>query len=255
METGTARQGLEGARLRQLLDELPMLQGCLAEGIYTHFANIEDTTRHDYARDQMRAFREVVDGARRRGLRFPVVHSACSAAALLFPETYGDMVRIGISQYGLWPSKQTYLSYRLAHPDQPDDGPRPVLSWRCRISQIKDVPADRYVGYGCTYLTTRPTRLAVLPVGYSDGYDRGLSNVGYVLINGRRAQIRGRICMNLTMVDVTDIPDVQVEDEVVLLGPQNGAALGADDVAELAGSINYEVVAQIRPGIPRFVVP
>ena len=250
VETGTGRQGLEGAALFELLEELKGLEGCRAEGIYTHFANIEDTTRHDYARAQAGAFDEVLDEARRRGLRFPLVHSACSAAALLFPETYGDLVRIGIAQYGLWPSRETYLSYRLAHPDEPDNGPRPVLRWKCRVSQVKEMPADRHVGYGCSYLTTRPTRLAVLPVGYSDGYPRSLSNLGYVLIRNRRAQIRGRVCMNLTMVDVTDIPEVQVEDEVELVG----AGLEASDLAALAGTIGYELVARLRPGIPRFIV-
>lgn len=254
VETGTNRQGLGGARLHQLLDELSGLEGCFAEGMYTHFANIEDTTRHDYAKGQIEVFREIVADARRRGLVLPFIHSACSAAALLFPETYGDLVRLGISQYGLWPSKQTYLSYRLAHPDEPDEGPQQVIRWKCRVSQVKDIDADQFVGYGCSFLTTRPTRLAVLPVGYSDGYPRGLSNVGYVLINGRRAPIRGRICMNLTMVDVTDIPDVRAEDEVVLIGEQKGAALTVDDLAELAGTINYEVVARLRPGIPRFIV-
>jgi alanine racemase len=254
VETGTHRQGIDGARLLQLADELRSAAGCRAEAVYTHFANIEDTTRHTYARRQIDAFGAIVADLARVGLADVKVHSACSAAALLFPETRGDMLRVGISQYGLWSSKQTYLSYRLAHPDDSDEILRPVLSWRCRISQLKDVPADSYVGYGCTYLTTRPTRLAVLPIGYSDGFDRGLSNVGWVLVNGRRAPVRGRVCMNLVMVDVTDIPDVRVEDVATLIGRQGEAEITVDEIADLAGTINYEVVARLRAGIPRIVV-
>ncbi len=255
IETGAYRQGLEGAPLVQLLSELKSARGCRAEGLYTHFANIEDTTRHDYARQQIETFQASLVEARSLGLRDVMVHSACSAATLLFPETLGDLVRVGVSQYGLWSSKQTYLSYRLAHAaEEPEEVLQPVLSWRCRISQLKDVPADSYVGYGCTYLTTRPSRLAVLPVGYSDGFDRGLSNVGWVLINGRRAPIRGRVCMNLVMVDVTDIPDVRVEDEATLIGKQGDATLRVDELADLAGTIDYEIVARLRAGIPRLIV-
>ncbi len=254
VETGTHRQGLEGGALEDLLRRLAASQSCVPEGIYTHFANIEDTTRHEYALGQMDAFEAALKTARRVGVDFRKVHSACSAAALLFPRTYGTMVRLGIAQYGLWPSKQTYLSYVLKHGKEPADGLRPVMTWKCRVSQVKTVPAGRHVGYGGTYLTTRETRLAILPVGYSDGYDRGLSNLGYVLVKGRRAQVRGRVCMNLIMVDVTDIPDVRVEDEVVLLGRQGDAEIAAEDLADLIGSINYEVVARIRESIPRFVV-
>jgi alanine racemase len=255
VETGAHRQGLEGRPLIEVLDELERAEGVRAEGIYTHFANIEDTTRHDYARGQIVKFREALEKASQRGLDFEKIHSACSAAVLLFPETYGNMVRLGISQYGLWPSRQTFLSYRLAHPDEGGmNGLEPVLTWKCRVSQVKEVPAGRYVSYGCTYLTTRPTRLAVLPVGYSDGYDRALSNMGYVLIKGRRAQVRGRVCMNLIMVDVTDIEGVRPEDEVVLLGTDGKDRITAEDIGDMTSTINYEVVARIRNGIPRVVV-
>ncbi len=137
--------------------------------------------------------------------------------------------------YGHWPSKETYLSYRL-------QGGRnnilnPVLSWHTRVTQIKDVPADSFVGYGCTYRTTTRTKLAILPVGYYDGYDRGLSNQAHVLIKGRRAPVRGRICMNLMMVDITDIPGVRLEEPVTLIGADAGetanrravGAVGRDD--------------------------
>ncbi|NIP78338.1 MAG: alanine racemase, partial [Actinobacteria bacterium] len=123
-----------------------------------------------------------------------------------------------------------------------------------RVAQVKDVPEGAFVGYGCTYRTTRPSRIAVLPVGYHEGYDRGLSGVAHVLVRGRRAPVRGRICMNMCMIDVTDVPDVRPEDEVVLLGRQGDESLTAEQLAGWCGTISYEIVSRIHPGIPRVIV-
>jgi alanine racemase len=164
------------------------------------------------------------------------------------------MVRVGIAQYGLWPSKETYLSYLTANGNGADHILHPVLSWKTRIAQLKTLQSGEYIGYGCSYQTTRPTRIAILPIGYSDGYDRKLSNSGYALVGGQRAPIRGRIAMNLTVLDVTDIPGVKLEDEVVLLGRQGTQEIKAETLAELAGTINYEIVSRIGSHIPRFVV-
>ena len=179
-------------------------------------------------------------------------HTACSAALILFDKTRFELVRPGIALYGHWPSKETYLSYRLA--GGANDIFQPVLSWKTRITQIKDVPPDSFVGYGCTFRTTARTRLAVLPIGYSDGYDRSLSNLAYVLIRGRRAPVRGRICMNLTMVDITDIPGVRLEDPVTLIGEQKREQIGAEQLASWSGSISYEILARLSSHLPRFVV-
>ena len=162
------------------------------------------------------------------------------------------MVRVGIGVYGLWPSKETYLS--CIQDKREPVNIKPVLTWKTRVVQIKDVPEGALIGYGCTYKTTRPTKLAVLPVGYNDGYDRLLSNVSYVLIAGKRAPVRGRVAMNFITVDVTDIPDVPLEEEVVLLGQQESEKISAEFLASLCGTINYEIVTRINPKIPRFVV-
>ncbi len=253
IETGTHRQGIEPEDLDPFVELFARHPGLVAEGIYTHFANIEDTTDHSYARRQLARFEETLERLRNAGLPLPKVHTACSAAALLFPETHFSMVRLGISQYGLWPSKETYLSYRLEHPDSEFDL-SPALTWKARISQVKWVPAGAYIGYGCTYQATRDTRIAILPVGYADGYDRRLSNQAHVLIHGRRAPVRGRICMNLFMVDVTDLPEVEVEDEAVLLGSQGEQQVSAADLAAWVGTIPYEIVARIGAHIPRLAV-
>ena len=176
-------------------------------------------------------------------------NTACSAATILFPEAHFGLARVGISSYGIWPSKETRVSAN--HIAGADLELKPVLSWKTRVAQLKTVPAGGYVGYGCSWRAPVETRLAVLPIGDADGYDRGLSNVGHVLIKGHRAPIRGRVCMNVTMVDVTHIPDVTLEEEVVLLGKQGSEAITAETLAGWCGTIAYEVVSRISPALPR----
>ncbi len=251
LETGTNRQGVDLAgalKIAALVSRAPRLE---LEGCSTHFANIEDTTSPVYPRSQLARYQRIIDALRARGHDPKVNHVACTAAALVFPETRRQLVRLGIGLYGLWPSRETMLSlaergrkFALA----------PALSWKTRIVQVKAVPAGSYVGYGCTYRTTRRTKLAVLPVGYNEGYDRKLSNTAHVLIRGKRAPIRGRVCMNLCMADVTDIPGVKLEDEVVLLGKQGKEHVSAEQLAAWIGTINYEVVTRINPLLPRIVV-
>lgn len=253
LETGTHRQGVDARDLQGMLGQLKAAPDLLLEAVYTHFANIEDTTDHGYAFAQLKRFGEGLDQIKKAGFPLAKKHAACSAAALLFPETHFDMVRLGISQYGLWPSRETFVSYKIKQAQNDEDMLRPVLSWKVRVAQVKAVPANSFVGYGCTYQTTRDSRIAVLPVGYSDGYDRRLSNQGFVLLKNRRAPVRGRICMNFIMADVTDIPGVSVGDEAVLIGSQAKERVTADGLAQLMGTINYEVVTRISPHIPRFI--
>ena len=222
------------------------------EGISSHFANIEDTTDHSYPRLQLENFKRIIQKLEKNQIEIPVKHIACSASTILFPETYFDIVRLGIGMYGLWPSKETYLSCILQK-RQPLSL-KPVLSWKTRIAQIKRVPKGAFLGYGCTFRTTRETTLAVLPTGYFDGYSRSLSNSSYVLIKGHRAPLRGRVCMNFIMVDITDIPGVSLEDEVTLLGPDGKEVISANDLATLSNTINYEIVTRINPLLPRVII-
>lgn len=253
LETGTNRQGVAGAELERLVARIRAATRVTLEGVYTHYANIEDTTDHSYAASQRETFAlRSSDVERLLGAPVPIRHSACSAAALLFPETHGGLVRVGISLYGLWPSRETFVSCQARGGDPVPL--RPVLSWKSRIAQVKRVPEGAYVGYGCTYRTTRETTIAVLPLGYHEGYDRGLSGVAHVLVRGRRAPVRGRICMNMTMVDVTDVPGAGPMDEVVLLGQQGDERVSAEQLAAWCGTIPYEIVARIHPGLPRVVV-
>lgn len=252
LETGTQRQGIAERDIAGFLAVLQRHPNLVLEGVSTHFANIEDTTDHSYARGQLESFIRLTGLIEEKGFSIPLKHAACTAAALLFPETYFGMVRLGIGLYGLWPSKETYVSCLQKGDDMPEL--RPVLTWKTRIAQLKTVPKGSYVGYGCTYRTTHTARLAVLPLGYYDGYPRALSNVGRVLIRGMRAPVRGRVCMNNVMADVTDVPGVALEDEVVLLGKQGDEVISAESLASMVGSINYEIVSRINPLLPRRVV-
>jgi len=251
-ETGGYRQGIKGEDLLPFVERIRKYPHLKIEGLSMHFANIEDTTDHSYAQCQLEKFIEYVDLLGENDINIPIKHVACSAAAILFPETFFDMVRVGIGIYGLWPSKETYLS--CIQDEREPVNIKPVLSWKTRVVQIKDVPEGAFIGYGCTYKTTRPTKLAVLPVGYYDGYDRLLSNASYVLIAGKRAPVRGRVAMNFITVDVTDISEIRLEDEVVLLGTQGQERISAEHLASLCGTINYEIVTRINPKIPRIVV-
>jgi alanine racemase len=252
VETGTNRQGVCGDELLQLANHVrshPYLQ---LEGLSTHYANIEDVTEHHYAEFQWRNFVEACELLERNGMEIPVKHTACTAAAMLFPKTLFNMARVGIGLYGLWPSKETRISSLQAGITLNEL--EPVMTWKTRIAQIKTVTAGSTIGYGCTDQATQDTRIAVLPVGYYEGYDRRFSSIGYVLIRGHRAPVRGRVCMNMTMVDVTNVPGVELEDEAVLLGRQRGEVISAETLAGKIGTINYEVISRINPEIPRIVV-
>ncbi|HXE71505.1 MAG TPA: alanine racemase, partial [Candidatus Nitrosotenuis sp.] len=220
---------------------------------------------------QYRRFRDCTEALERQGLCPPLRHLAGSAAAMLLAPTRLDLVRLGIAMYGLWPAAETRL-LMLARDkdlhdilaDQMENGAGtdalegflvPALTWKTVVVQVKEVPAGSFVGYGCTFETRRPTRIAVLPLGYYEGYDRRLSNCAEVLIRGQRAPVVGRVCMNLTMVDVTDVPGASPGDEVVLLGQQGSARISAEEMAARVGTINYEVVTRIPRHIPRLYRP
>jgi alanine racemase len=252
LETGTWRQGVAPRDLAAFVRDIRRRPGLVVEGLSSHFANIEDTTKHDYPRRQLETYRTACRALEAGGPRVPLKHMSCTASTILFPEPGFNLARVGIGLYGLWPSKETYLSCLLDRKDPLSL--QPVLAWKARVAQVKKVPAGADIGYGGTYRTNRPTVLAVVPVGYFDGYDRGLSNAAHVLVKGRRAPVRGRVAMDFFMVDVTDVPGVKPEDEVTLLGADGRERITAEDLASLAGTISYEILARINPLVPRVVV-
>jgi len=251
VETGTSRQGLEKEELLELATIIKKYSHIEIEGVHTHYANIEDTTDHSYAQQQLQRFKDAVEFLEKNGVNIPIKHTACSAAIILFPETYFDMVRLGVSMYGLWPSRETFVS---AKEKRRKIDLKPALTWKTKIAQVKKIRAGTPVSYGLTERVSHDSNIAVLPVGYWDGYDRKLSGIGNVLIKGKRCKVLGRVCMNMIMVDVSHIPNVKLEDEAVLLGKQGKEEITADELAQKIGTINYEVVTRINPLIPRIVI-
>lgn len=239
VDTGMGRLGVPPEEVPALIHELRQSNAVEIEGIFSHFANA-DAVERDYSDYQLQAFRHAVEAATAAGVRPRWVHIANSAATLSRPDTHFSLVRPGIALYGVPPSAAVAPA-----------GLRPVMRLVTHIVQLKQVPSEFPVSYGQTFVTRRPSMLAVLPIGYADGYPRALSNRGVVLVRGRRAPIVGAVCMDLTVVDVTDVPGVALGDEVVLWGCQNGDELGVADVAQCAGSITYEVLTRLGKRVPR----
>ena len=250
IETGTARMGMEPHQAIRAMNG-SRFKNIVVTGVYSHFANIEDTTDPTYAFKQLEIFNSLTQALRKQNV---LRHFSCSASTLLFPETYFDMVRIGISAYGYWPSKQTFVSYlEKKRQGGPAINLKKVLSWDSHVAQVKELAKGSTVGYGLAYKTYNKAKIIIVPVGYYDGYDRRLSNISKVIVAGHMAPVRGRICMNMLMAEVTHIKKVRVGERVVLLGEENHEKIDADTLADLAGTINYEILCRLNPLIPRRV--
>ena len=248
IDSGMGRVGLQGDSVDDIVSDvlrIHELPGLTLEGIYTHFANA-DSFDKTHAREQFAFFRKVLDRLEERGLRIPIRHAANSAATLEMAETHLDMVRPGIILYGLAPSPEVDMSIVPL---------KPVMSLKARIIHLKEVPGNFKISYGSTYVTERPTKIATVSVGYADGYSRLLSSKGVMLVRGEKTPVVGRVCMDLTMIDVGHIGDAEVGDEVLLFGEQGDTALSVDDLAELTGTINYEIVSTITSRVPRIYKP
>jgi alanine racemase len=235
VETGLNRLGVAPRDVTSLIEGL---EGLEVEGVYTHFADVEDPESTFYQRqaETLRAAAAPFEGS--------LVHAFPTAGALLHPGESVGIARVGIGLYGIWPSPST----RRAAERRAELAP--VLTWKSRLAHVKSVPAGGSVGYDVTYRASADRRVAVVPVGYADGFDRRLSNLGSVLVRGKRAPVVGRVAMNMFMVDVTDA-DGREGDEVVLIGEQLGASISAEEIAESIGTIAYEVLARLSPRLPR----
>ena len=242
IDTGMSRIGYqvteEAADEMAQLSKLPHI---IVEGIFTHFAKADEKDKEP-TYQQIKLFRKMIDMLEERGVSIPIHHCSNSAGIVDIPEANMDMVRAGITLYGMWPSEDV---------DKTAISLKPALSLVTHVAYVKELPAGRAISYGGTYVTKEPRMIATIPVGYADGYARGLSNKGAVLIHGRRAPILGRVCMDQFMVDVTDIPGTAEGDECMLFGEQEGEILSVEEVSELAGSFNYEFVCDVGRRVPR----
>jgi alanine racemase len=260
LETGLNRTGFDAGALPSVVERLARHGDALkVEGLCTHFAGAESTGNYWRIRGQVTSFGLLADTLREAGVHAPR-HTACSAAAFVFPETRMDMVRFGIAQYGFWPSQETRM-HHLLQQQQPEGAVAPadplqrVLKWESRVMSVKRVKAGEFVGYGTSYLTTRPQTVAGVPVGYFHGFSRSRSNLGHVLVHGRRAPVIGLVNMSMLTVDVTDIDGVRAGDEVVVIGRQRKAQITVGAFSDLTGDLNYEVLVRLPSEIPRIIVP
>jgi alanine racemase len=242
VDTGMGRLGLLPDQFVPFVQEIRDLPGLDLEGIFTHFS-VADDGNLDYTRWQLDRFLKVLDQSAGIGIDFRLVHCANSAALLRLPEARFNMVRLGLAMYGLQPSPHVQLP----------DGFRPALAWKTTIAQVKTLPPGSFVSYGNTYQTQGEETIAVIPVGYADGFRRAPTRWQSVLVRGQRAPIVGRVCMDQTMIDISHIPNVRVGDEVVLIGKQGNDAISAEEVADWLGTVNYEVVSEILARVPRVV--
>lgn len=250
-DTGMSRQGFhpkDAAHIAQLTSS----RAAYVAGVCTHFANVEDVTDHGYAKDQLKQFDlafKVFEGA---GFK-PLKHAASSASSLILAESRFDLLRVGISLYGSWPSSLTRVSYLQLNHKVPEL--KPVLSWHSQVTTLKTVATGQYIGYGCTYRALREMRVAVIPVGYYEGYPRlAGESFSFVLIRGERCPIVGRICMNMMMVDTTHLPVCQFGDRVTLIGQDGAESVSAQDLATWSKTIHYETFARLHPEIPRHLI-
>jgi len=244
IDTGMGRLGIPSEDTLNFVKTINQMKNIEIEGIFTHFAATNEENGI-YTRKQFEKYKKALLELEREGINIPLKHVANSAAILSSSCFHLDAVRPGIIIYGLFPSPKAKQAVQL----------KPVAEFKTKIVFLKEAPAGKNIGYGETYTTTRPTRIATLPVGYADGYSWLLSNNGEVLVRGERAPIIGRICMDLCMIDVTHIERVQIGDEAVLWGKQGSEMISVEEVAQKTGSIVYEVICMVdKERVPKIFI-
>ena len=242
IDTGMGRIGfLPGEETVSIIEEIVNLKGIDTIGMFTHFATADEEDK-TYTYEQFNKIKSIIDALKEKKIEIPFKHVSNSGAIMDMPETFLEGVRAGIILYGYYPSDEV----------KKDNLPlKRVLTLKTRVSHVKELEKDMYISYGRTFKTSRKSIIATIPVGYADGYSRLLSGKAKVIINGKAASVVGRICMDQCMVDVTDIGEVKVGDEVILLGEQDGVKYDADDMAKDMGTINYEIICMLKQRIPR----
>jgi alanine racemase len=243
VDTGMGRLGVRPEALPEFCEMLKRCQNIHLDGLMTHLAAADDPKREDFTRTQLDRFAQAVSVLRERGFTPTYLHGANSAAAFAFPESRRNMVRPGATLYG--------FVRDVLPPNIPAPPLRPVMSVHSRIMLLKKVEKGEKLGYDCTYETARESLIATLPIGYDDGYPRALSNRGRVIVRGMFAPVVGRVSMDLTLIDVTDVAGVSLDDKVTLLGKEGELVITAEDVAELAGTISYEIACGMSNRVPR----
>jgi alanine racemase len=254
VETGMNRTGFRKGELQEVFDLVKQNKEHLQiEGLCTHLAGAESITNFYRIKRQVSTYRQLVKQFEEADVNAKYKHIACSAGVLNYPETHLDLVRVGIANYGYWPSNELRMN-KLLQKDSFVDPLKAVLSWKSKVMSINVVPEGEYISYGKSYLTNRESKVASVPVGYGYGFSRDLSNLGRVLINEKRVSVVGVVNMNMMLVDVTDLPDVKEEDEVVLIGKQGQLEITVSSFSDMNNSLNYELLTRLPHDIPRFII-
>lgn len=256
LETGLNRTGFEREKLEKVRDLIISNMDVLEiEGICTHLAGAESIANFVRIENQLNRYRELCNWFKEWSIIPKAYHVACSAAALTYPETQMDAVRFGISQYGFWPSHETRMHNLLSDNTKFLKDPlKRILSWKSYVMSVKTVKAGKFIGYGTSYMTNKSEKFAVIPVGYSAGFGRNLSNLGSVLIRGKLAPIAGMVNMNMIIANVSTIPEVKKGDTVVIIGSQRKKTISVTSFADLSRYVNYEMLTRLPERIPRIIV-
>ena len=247
LETGMNRTGLRKKEVLKVIELLSQNENYILKGVCTHFAGAESIGNYVRIQEQIKSFKKQRKQLAKR------YHLASSAATLSYPKTQMDMVRIGILNYGFWPSTETFIHFVKDKLDRTDPLRR-ILSWKSKVMSTKTVETGEFIGYGTTYMARENMKIATVPVGYSHGYSRSLSNQGRVLVNGERVSVVGIVNMNMMVLDITDIPDTKKGDEVVLIGNQGDYSISVSSFSELSDQLNYELLTRLPHNIPRKVI-
>ncbi|CAM4130609.1 alanine racemase [Flavobacterium weaverense] len=251
VETGMNRTGFDKKDLNSVISILKKEKEHLyLKGLCAHYAGAESVANYYRVSNQIKKFEEIYELFCNNDLKPDIRHSACSAASIMFPETRMDLVRIGIMQYGMWPSPEVFVTYLHSKKNKIDPLHR-VISWKSNIMSVKNVKMGDFIGYGTSFMAKRNMKIAVIPIGYCHGYSRSLSNQGRVLIHGQRCTVVGSVNMNMMTVDVTDVDVAKKEDEVVLIGTQKTLAVSVASFSDFSNQLNYELLTRISTAIPR----
>jgi alanine racemase len=254
VETGLNRTGFDQKGILKVINYLNLNEDhFVLEGVCTHFAGAESVANHYRVKKQLKTFNKLHKTLISKGLTPKIRHTACSAAAITYPKTQMDMVRIGILQYGFWPSRETFIEFlgRMKNADKNDPLKR-VISWRSTIMSTKSVQIGEFIGYGTSYLAQQDMRIATVPVGYAQGYSRSLSNLGRVLVKQIRAGVIGVVNMNMLIIDISET-DAEKGDEVILIGGHNDVEISVASFGELSNQLNYELLTRLPDRIPRII--
>ena len=250
VDTGMGRLGTAPDQLLGLVEYITGLKNIKIESIFTHFSSA-DSNDPDFTKKQIERFQSALDQLKKAKFQIPLAHCANSAALLQFPESQYDLVRPGIALYGALPAPELITVVESLTTTNKEFSLLPVMQWKTRILSVNSLPAGSPVSYGQKFVTSRDSRIAVLPVGYADGLERILTNRMQVLVRGHKVPQVGTVCMDMCMVDVTDISDAREDDEVVLFGQQGSESISVDEMAAQAGTIPYEILCGVGKRVPR----